>query len=118
MCPAPAVDKSLFRRLRPSGREPGPRSASEGQPLQRLASTWLTLAHSGLGVVTSANRGIGRLLDRVQLRVYAAQVGRDPDNARWVAETRSEIEAGIPEDHFIGRDELLARKRALDGVTD
>lgn len=42
----------------------------------------------------SDRAGIGRLLDRVRLRVRAWQASRDPEVAAWVEATRKEVAEG------------------------
>lgn len=48
-----------------------------------------------------------------RLHSYAREVARDPEHARWKERVRQELASGIPEDQLVGREELLAMKRAL-----
>jgi hypothetical protein len=73
-----------------------------------VARLWAYLAE----LASKADRLIGSGVHRARLHAYAAKVSADPENAKWVAETRAQVARGIPEGHLIGHDELAQLKEA------
>lgn len=97
-------------------RSPFLRSPSGGPDMGRgvtevgklLADVWRLLRRE----LTKTNSYIAGAARHLRLRVYAAKVATEPDNAKWVAEVREQVRRGLPEEQLIGKDKLAELKRA------
>jgi hypothetical protein len=84
---------------------------------------WKLLAETvGLFAQTVSARGL-RQLDaliaqaalRARMRIHAARVSADPENAKWVAAVRQEIRDGMPEGSLLdgeGLEKFFADRKA------
>jgi len=82
-------------------------------PIKPDITHLLRLIEGLVAVVERAAHEVDRALMRAQLHLHAARVARDPEHIRRQNEVANEIEQGIPEDRFIGREELLAMRHAV-----
>ena len=62
--------------------------------------------------LSRADRRMTENVRRLRLRLYAAKVSADPENAKWVAQVRQAVNEGVPDSDRLGYDELAELRRA------
>jgi hypothetical protein len=117
---------SLGRMRRPTIGWSRPSPLRHGSAVEQL---WKLLEETvGLFAQSVSPRGL-RQLDaliaeaalRARMRIHAARVSADPENAKWVAGVRQEISDGMPQGSLLDREglekffaERKARSRRID----